>query len=128
MTCGSKMYLRTRGSCAFGTILPRHFEGVTTFRGSYDPARLPKDLQDVIALYSLHRGFPCRCPSHQGSRPGSTAINLWEMKRTLYFLADLLGGVVLVLLLLDPTRPLAPIFVLLGLAVAFAIIPRFLAR
>jgi hypothetical protein len=27
------------------------------------------------------------------------------MKRVLYFLANLFGGVVLVLLLLDPTRP-----------------------
>ena len=50
------------------------------------------------------------------------------MKRVLYFLANLLGGVVLVLLLLDPTRPLAPIFVLLGLAVLFAVLPRFLPR
>jgi hypothetical protein len=39
------------------------------------------------------------------------------MKRVLYALANLLGGVVLLLLLLDLTRPLAPIFVLLGLAV-----------
>ena len=50
------------------------------------------------------------------------------MKRVLYLLANLLGGVVLVLLLLDPTRPLAPIFVLLGLAVLFAVLPRFLPR
>ena len=50
------------------------------------------------------------------------------MRRVLYFLANLLGGVVLVLLLLDPTRPLAPIFVLLGLAVVFAVLPRFLPR
>jgi hypothetical protein len=50
------------------------------------------------------------------------------MKRTLYSLANLLGGVVLVLLLLDPTRPLSPIFFLLGLAVSCAFIPRFLPR
>jgi hypothetical protein len=31
-----------------------------------------------------------------------------SMKRVLYFVANLLGGVVLVLLLVDPTRPLAP--------------------
>ena len=37
------------------------------------------------------------------------------MPRALYLLANLLGGVVLVLLLLDPTRPLGPVFVLLGL-------------
>jgi hypothetical protein len=36
------------------------------------------------------------------------------MKRALYFLANVLGGVVLVLLLLDPTRPLGLVFVLLG--------------
>jgi hypothetical protein len=50
------------------------------------------------------------------------------MNRVLYFLANLLGGVVLVLLLLDPTRPLAPIFVLLALAVVCAVLPRFLHR
>ena len=50
------------------------------------------------------------------------------MKRVLYFLANLLGGVVLVLLVLDPTRPLVPVFVLLGLAVLFAVLPRFLPR
>ena len=50
------------------------------------------------------------------------------MRRVLYFLANLLGGVVLVLLLLDPTRPLVPVFVLLGLAVFFAVLPRFLPR
>ena len=50
------------------------------------------------------------------------------MRRVLYFLANLLGGVVLVLLVLDPTRPLEPVFVLLGLAVVFAVLPRFLPR
>ena len=50
------------------------------------------------------------------------------MRRVLYFLANLLGGVVLVLLVLDPTRPLVPVFVLLGLAVLFAVLPRFLPR
>jgi hypothetical protein len=38
------------------------------------------------------------------------------MPRALYLLANLLGCGVLVLLLIDPTRPLAPVFVLLGLA------------
>ncbi len=50
------------------------------------------------------------------------------MKRVLYALANLLGGVVLVLLVLDPTRPLAPIFVLLGLAVIFSVLRQFLPR
>jgi hypothetical protein len=46
------------------------------------------------------------------------------MKRSLYIVANLPGGVVLV----APTRPLAPVFVLLGLAVVFAVLPRFLPR
>jgi hypothetical protein len=48
------------------------------------------------------------------------------MKRTLYILANGFAGVVLILLLLDPTRPLAPVFVLLALAVVCAVVPRFL--
>jgi hypothetical protein len=40
------------------------------------------------------------------------------MKRALYLLANLFGGLVLVLLLLDPARPLAPVLALLALAVA----------
>jgi hypothetical protein len=50
------------------------------------------------------------------------------MKRFLYLLANLLGGLVLVLLLLDPARPLAPVFALLALAVVCAVLPRFLSR
>jgi hypothetical protein len=50
------------------------------------------------------------------------------MKRALYALANVFAGVVLVLLLLDPTRPLAPVFVLLSLAVVCAVAPRFLRR
>jgi hypothetical protein len=37
------------------------------------------------------------------------------MRRALYLLANVLG-VVLILLLIDPTRPLGPVFMLLGLA------------
>jgi hypothetical protein len=48
------------------------------------------------------------------------------MKRAFYILANGFAGVVLVLLVLDPTRPLAPVFVLLGLAVVCAVVPRFL--
>lgn len=44
------------------------------------------------------------------------------MKRVLYYLATLLGGVVLILLF-DPTRPLLPIFILLALAVVCAARP-----
>jgi hypothetical protein len=50
------------------------------------------------------------------------------MKRALYVLANGFAGLVLVLLLLDPTRPLAPVFVLLALAVVCAVAPRFLRR
>jgi hypothetical protein len=45
------------------------------------------------------------------------------MKRALHFLANLFGGVVIVLFLLDPSRPLVPIFVLLALAVVCAVVP-----
>jgi hypothetical protein len=38
------------------------------------------------------------------------------------------AGVALVMLLIDPTRPLAPIFVLLALAVVCAVMPWFLGR
>jgi hypothetical protein len=48
------------------------------------------------------------------------------MKRALFPLANPLGGVVIVLPLIDPARPLAPVFILLALAVVFAILPRFL--
>jgi hypothetical protein len=48
------------------------------------------------------------------------------MKRAHYLLANVLGGVVLVLLLLDPTQPLAPVFVLWGLAAVCVVVPRFL--
>jgi hypothetical protein len=50
------------------------------------------------------------------------------MKRVFYILANGLAGVVLVLLLLDPTRPLVPVFVLLALAVVCSVVPWFLRR
>jgi hypothetical protein len=50
------------------------------------------------------------------------------MKCVLYILANGFAGVVLVLLVLDPGRPLAPIFVLLALAVVCAVVPWFLRR
>jgi hypothetical protein len=50
------------------------------------------------------------------------------MKRALYVLANLLAGLVLVLLLVDSSRPLAPVWVLLGLAVVCAVLPSVLAR
>jgi hypothetical protein len=48
------------------------------------------------------------------------------MKHALYLLTNLLGGVVLVLLLLDPGRPLGPIFLLLAMAVVCAVLPSWL--
>jgi hypothetical protein len=48
------------------------------------------------------------------------------MNRFLYFSANVFAGVVLVLLLLDPTRPLVPVFILLALAVVCAAAPWFL--
>ena len=50
------------------------------------------------------------------------------MNRVLYFFANGFAGIVLVLLVLDPSRPLTPIFVLLALAVACALMPWFLRR
>jgi hypothetical protein len=43
-----------------------------------------------------------------------------------YAVANVLGGVVLALLIIDLTRTLWPVFVLLGLAVLFFVLPRFL--
>jgi hypothetical protein len=49
------------------------------------------------------------------------------MKRALSLLANLLGGVALaLLLLLDPARPLGPVFILLTVAVVCAVLPSFL--
>jgi hypothetical protein len=50
------------------------------------------------------------------------------MKSVLYFLANGFAGVVLVLLLLDPSRPLVPVFILLALAVVCAAVPWCLRR
>ena len=50
------------------------------------------------------------------------------MNRILFGLANECAGAVLGLSVLDPTHPLAPIFVLLALAVLCAVLPRFLRR
>jgi len=50
------------------------------------------------------------------------------MKRVLYLFANGLAGIVLILLLLDPIRPLAPVFVLLALAVTCVIVARYWRR
>jgi hypothetical protein len=49
-------------------------------------------------------------------------------RRVLYLLANLLGGVVLLLLFLDPSRDLWPVFGLLGLAVLLMAAARLLRR
>jgi hypothetical protein len=51
-----------------------------------------------------------------------------RLKRVLWTAANLLGGAVLVLLLVDPTRPLLPIFILLGLGVVFMALPAYIGR
>src|SRR5262249_25632700 len=65
-------------------------------------------------------------PATQVNETDRTAGSIFSMKRVFYILANAFAGVVLVLLLLDPTRPLAPVFVLLALAVVCAVVPRFL--
>jgi hypothetical protein len=50
------------------------------------------------------------------------------MRRLLYTLANALAGAVIILLVLDPTQPLAWAFVLLALAVVCAIAARLLPR
>ena len=50
------------------------------------------------------------------------------MKRVFYFLANGFAGIVLVLLVLDPSRPLAPIFDLLTLAVICAVVAWYWRR
>ena len=50
------------------------------------------------------------------------------MRRLLYLAANVLGGVVPVLLLLDPGRDLLPVVILLALAALLAVLPRFLPK
>jgi hypothetical protein len=50
------------------------------------------------------------------------------MKRALYVLANVLAGLVLVLLLVDSSRPLVPVLAFLGLAMVCAVLPSVLAR
>jgi hypothetical protein len=57
-----------------------------------------------------------------------TRSHIILVKRVLYVLANLWAGLVLVLLLIDPTRPLAAVLGLLGLAVVCVVMARFLPR
>jgi hypothetical protein len=50
------------------------------------------------------------------------------MKRPLYLLANFFGGVVLVLLIMDPARPLPSVFILLGLSVGCFVLARLVGR
>lgn len=63
-----------------------------------------------------------------GDRVGKYSGQGFRMKRVLYLLANTLAGIVLILVLLDPTRNLGPVFVLLALAVACNLLPWFLRR
>jgi hypothetical protein len=49
-----------------------------------------------------------------------------RLKRVLWSAANLLGGVVLVLLVMDPSRPLLHILVLLAVSVVLMLLPAFL--
>jgi hypothetical protein len=48
------------------------------------------------------------------------------MRRLLYLSANILGGIVLVLLFRNPGRDLLPVFILLALALLLALLPGFL--
>jgi hypothetical protein len=50
------------------------------------------------------------------------------VRRPLHLAANVLGGVALVLLALDPGRELLPVVILLAAAVLLAVLPRFLPR
>jgi hypothetical protein len=50
-------------------------------------------------------------------------IGAVRLQRTLRSGADVLGGAVVVLLLLNPARPLATVFALLGAAVVLLLLP-----
>ncbi len=67
-------------------------------------------------------------PTARDRRRKGEGAGTRQMKRACYTPANLLGGAVIVLLLIDPTRPLAPVLVLLALSVVFAVLPRFLPR
>jgi hypothetical protein len=49
-------------------------------------------------------------------------------KRISWSVANTLAAVVLILLLADPTRPLLPIFILLGTGVMFMVLPTLIGR
>jgi hypothetical protein len=49
-------------------------------------------------------------------------------KRISWAIANTLAAVVLILLFMDPTRPLAPIFILLGLGVVLMVLSGIIGR
>jgi hypothetical protein len=51
-----------------------------------------------------------------------------RLRHVSWSVANVLAGAVLVLLILDPSRPLLPIFILLGAAVTLMDLPAFLRR
>jgi hypothetical protein len=60
--------------------------------------------------------------------PRSSSAATAAMKTVLYTLANIFAGLVLVLLLIDPNRPLKPIFVLLALALVYPAMEAFLRK
>ena len=81
--------------------------------------RLDRGRVPLYAVNGYARGkAPSPSPSGRTAVPGA--------RRLLYLAANVMGGVVLVLLLLDPGRDLLPVGILLALAVFLAVLPRFL--
>jgi hypothetical protein len=81
------------------------------------------------ALRHAHRRPRGRsCGLQRRGAPARPAPYNVGMRRALYLLANALAGLVLVLLVIDPTRPITLIVVLLALAVVCAAVPTFLRR
>lgn len=72
--------------------------------------------QPAFSLAAAHRGKGKRC------------VMTDHMNRFFYFAANILGGAVIVLWVIDPTRPVAPILILLGVAVVLAMVPWLLSQ
>jgi hypothetical protein len=72
------------------------------------------------------RGRSCG-PRWRGAPARLAPYNV-GMRRAFYIVANLLAGLVLVLLVIDPTRTMGPVFALLAAAVVCAAAPTFLRR
>jgi hypothetical protein len=58
----------------------------------------------------------------------TTVDRILGTMRFFYFLANGFAGIVLILIVIDPTRNLSPVFVLLALAVVCVLVPWYLRR